>query len=185
MYKTIIQIFWPPFAVLNQSLTSRGQTYWKIICALCIFPLTAILHHAIFYRHTCILDRFGADYTPSVIYSWLSRDPSLPWSIIIMISSYYIGNHCNKFRILVYPAFVAFLPLSFWVWDIPFTGRYICNHFHYGRLVIFDTIPITRRYFYALGFVVWLLFVVHMLREQRLEVRRFRMHDAGDKIQDA
>ena len=87
-----------------------------------------------------------------------------------MILAYYIKNNFRKFRILVAPAFVSFIPLSFWVWDIPFTKRVICHNFHGGRFVVFGDISITRRYFYIFGFVVYLLFVFHLSKKQKTSV---------------
>ena len=170
MLTLIKQILWPPLAPINASVSSSSQVYWRVICALCVIPLTAILHHAVFYPHTCILDPFGPEYTPAIAVKWLSRDPSLPWSIIVMTSTYHLGNHHDRFNILVSPAFISFVPLSLWVWDIPFTKRIICRHFHGGRLMVLGDISISRRYFYLFGFVVYLLFVFFLLKKQTISV---------------
>jgi hypothetical protein len=163
------EIFWPPIAPVGLAASKESRLYWIILCSLSVIPLTAILHHALFYSHTCILDPFGPEYTPAVVHKWLSRDPSLPWSICIMAFAFYIGSHYPWFKILVSPAFVSFLPLSLWVWDIPYTERYICRHFHGGRLKIFGDIPLTRRYFYIFGLLVYLVFVIYLLRKHRLK----------------
>lgn len=161
------QILWPPLVTFNSSGSDTNRLTWIIASVLSVIPLTAILHHSMFYPHTCILDPFGPDYMPSVVYDWISRDPSLPWSIIIMTLAYNIGNRYHKFRILILPVFVSFLPLSLWVWDLPFTNRTICRHFHGGRLVIFGDIPLTRRYFYIFGFVLWLSFVIYLNQKRK------------------
>jgi hypothetical protein len=157
------KIFWPPLVQTGSSGLETEKQTWKIACALSVLPIVATLHHTLFYPHTCILDPFGPDYIPSVIYDWLSRDPSLPWSICIMALAYGIGNRYLGFRILIYPVFVSFLPLSLWVWDIPFTNRTICRHFHGGKL-IFNGISITRRYFYLFGFLMWLSFILYLFK---------------------
>ena len=168
LWPTIKQILWPPF-VRHVPVESNKRLTWPVACTLSVIPLTAFLHHAVFYPHTCILDPFGPDYVPSVMYKWLSRDPSLPWSIIIMASAYAVGNRHDRFRLFILPVFISFLPLSLWVWDIPFTNRTICSHFHSGRLVIFDEILITRRYFYLFGFVVWLSFVISLTQKHNVK----------------
>ncbi len=109
---------------------------WRIVCILCFFPLAALLHHGIFYRPTCMLNPFGADYYGSVIWQWLSRDPSVPWAIIFAMGVYFLGNAYKKLRVLFYPIPFAFLPLTLWIWDIPFTGRWICQNFNDGRFLL-------------------------------------------------
>ena len=82
--------------------------------------------------------------------AWLSRDPSLPWAIGCSIMIYYCGKKNLTLRVLAKSFFFSFIPLAIWIWDIPFTGRFICKHFHDGKLVIYGTI-ISSRYFYMFG----------------------------------
>jgi hypothetical protein len=107
-----------------------------------------------------MLNPFGADYTPHVVWVWLSRDPSLPCAVVIATLVWFIGKRIAAVKILVAPVFSSFLPLSLWIWDIPFTGRFICRHFHDGRLIFPGGIPISARYFYALGLLLYLVFTL-------------------------
>jgi hypothetical protein len=108
----------------------------------------------------------AADYTPSQVVRWLSLDPSLPVTIVLMIIVYLLGNRLRAIRLLAAPVFISFLPLSLWIWDIPFTGRYICNHFHDDRLMIMDGFPVKTRYFYLIGLAVYLSFTAHLIRSK-------------------
>lgn len=171
----MLRIFWPPKAPI-QGKTKLNQTgaWWIAICLLAVIPLTAILHHLIFYFPTCMLNPVeGSDYTPSILYKWLSRDPSLPWAIVCMVIVYHIGNFLHWMRYLVAPAFLSFLPLSIWIWDIPFTGRFICHHFHDGRLMFMSGYPVKSKYFYLIGIVLYCSFLtvylVGMVKETRIK----------------
>jgi hypothetical protein len=124
---------------------------WALICLLNFFPLAAFLHNGVFYRPTCMLNPFGADYA---IPTWLARDPSVPWAIVSSMLIYKAGFGSQMVRTLATPIFVAFLPLTIWIWDIPFTSRVICLTFHDARLVLFGT-TIMSRHFYALGLFLY------------------------------
>lgn len=124
---------------------------WVAVCALNIIPLTAILHHLAFFRPTCILNNFGHDYTPAVILNWLSHDPSLPIAVALVIILYFIGRRFEAMRVPALVFFFAFLPLSVWIWDIPFTNRVICYSFHDGRGWL------RSKHLYIFGTAVWLI----------------------------
>jgi len=106
------------------------------IALACFFPFTAILHHAFFYHPTCMLNNFGPDYTLSVVAHWLHSDPS-PYlgllgamgTVALAMYSPILGDAALAFAI-------ATIPLSLWIWDIPFTGRIICRLGHDGRLPV-------------------------------------------------
>jgi hypothetical protein len=128
-----------------------GDALFAFYCVLAIIPLTAIAHHAVFYPTTCMLNPFGPDYSPAVLSRWLTRDPSLLFAILLFLGIHRAGNLYPSLRHLV-PAFViAFLPLSLWIWDIPFTGRYICAHFHDFHVMLTDDVSLRSRHFYLLG----------------------------------
>ncbi|MDA2921054.1 hypothetical protein MYX76_16455 [Desulfobacterota bacterium AH_259_B03_O07] len=166
--RIMLQIIWPPIAPIEgQHKFSKSRGWWVTLSILTIIPLTAILHHLIFYTQSCMLNPFGADYTPFVTFKWLSRDPSLPWAIVVMIIVYHIGNFNYWLRILVAPVFLSFLPLSIWIWDLPFTGRFICGHFHDDRVMIAAALPLRSKYFYLIGFVLWLIFITYLVQKLR------------------
>jgi hypothetical protein len=154
----VARVCWPPITRHSRDVPGTEQAYWILCCLFATIPLTAALHHALFYPHTCILDRFGADYTAPVLQAWLLRDPSLPWALAAAAVAHGAGRKSGMVRLLVAPVFISFVPLSLWVWDIPFTGRTICRHFHNGKLVLWG-VPVTRRYFYAAGIATYLAFV--------------------------
>jgi len=133
---------------------TKQAEHWWVWCALLFFPLAAIAHHAIFYPQLCMLYPFGpgdADYYDwPTLKAWLSRDPSLPWAIGCSIMIYYCGKKNLTLRVLAKSFFFSFIPLAIWIWDIPFTGRFIHKHFHDSKLVIYGTI-ISSRYFYMFG----------------------------------
>lgn len=139
---------------LRNQPSAMRKSLWTVTCALNILPLTAILHNRIFFRSMCILNEFGSDYTRAVIMNWLTHDPSLPVAMALVIGLYFVGR---KFAAVQVPAlvfFFAFLPLSVWIWDIPFTNRVICQSFHDGRSVI------TSKVLYIFGPASWLAVVL-------------------------
>jgi hypothetical protein len=100
------------------------------------FPLTAILHHAIFFRPTCILNNFGPDYTLAVIAGWLSSDPSPYLAAIGGLAVFAVTLYFPAARLAVLAFLIATIPLTIWIWDIPFTGRIVCQLGHDGRTMI-------------------------------------------------
>jgi hypothetical protein len=90
--------------------------------ALCVLPLTAILHHVVFYRPQCIFSPIED------VGLWLLRDPSLPYAALVVVALWGIVTEDLARRF-----FLAFLPLTVWLWDIPFTGRFVHRTMHDGR----------------------------------------------------
>lgn len=149
--------------ILPSAPTLDDDHWWKISCILLIVPLTAILHHVVFYTATCMINNFGPEYTPAVVWNWLSRDPSLPWAIVASGIAYYMGTRLKWVRVVVAPVFVAFLPLSFWLWDIPFAGRPICKYYHDGKAILYGNSPLRSLHFYILGACIYALIMMRLL----------------------
>lgn len=140
---------------------------WLILCSLLVIPFSAIFHHAIFYRPTCMLNPFGkAYYLTSVLYAWLSRDPSLPWAIVAAVIVYHSGKRYPIIKLFAAPIFISFLPLSLWIWDIPFTSRFICAHFHDERLLILGH-PMKTRHLYFFGVIIYAAFSIKILQRKK------------------
>lgn len=137
--------------------TGQSSIHWKwaTLCALSIVPFAAILHHAIFYPTQCMLNAFGAEYSLAVIKTWLSRDPSILGASLIATGLYRLGLSRSRLRIAM-PAFLlAFLPLSIWIWDVPFAGRWICTNFHDLQVHLPGGMPLRTRYLYLVGIVLF------------------------------
>lgn len=130
---------------------------WKVSAALLVIPFTAVLHHLVFFRGMCMLNKIGDDYTPSVIALWLSRDPSLPVACVLALVLWFAGRKWVWIQDLAIPAIVAGIPLSLWIWDIPLTGRFICDSFHDGRLRLSDGTVVTTKWMYLLSAFLYVL----------------------------
>lgn len=129
-----------------------------LIALLSVLPFAAILHHAVFFRHTCMLNSFGAsDYTLHWTSVWLRSDPSLPFAITIALILYLVGRSRPRLRKATKYFNIAFAPLALWIWDIPGSGRIICHHFHDGRIALHSL------HLYVLGLVIWLALVTWLL----------------------
>jgi hypothetical protein len=100
------------------------------------FPLTAIFHHAVFYRPTCILNNFGPEYTLAVVTAWLSSDPSPYVALIGGLAVFALALYYPALRLAVLAFLIATIPLTIWIWDIPFTERIVCRLGHDGRTMI-------------------------------------------------
>jgi hypothetical protein len=114
-----------------------------------------------------MLNPFGNDYNLTTIRGMFLHDPSLPWAITAMAGVYHLGTGRPWLRRAAVPAFTASLPLSIWLWDIPFTGRIICRNFHDGRVVLFHGLPLTTKWVYVFCFIIYLAFQAILLRRQR------------------
>jgi hypothetical protein len=146
------------------------RKWWMTICIVTVIPATAVFHHLVFFRPSCMLNLFGRDYYPSVIILWLSHDPSLPLAIAAMTLIYFVGRKAALVRIAIAPIFLSFLPLSIWIWDIPFTNRVVCRTFHDGHVMLGNGIHLTTRHFYLLGVLVYLGLVSFLLIRKRRPV---------------
>jgi hypothetical protein len=160
-------IMWPPQAPLGDIPSQSNRTWWTAVCAGTVIPLTATFHYSVFYRHTCMLAQFGQDYTLTVIARWLWLDPSFACALVAMMIVYLIGIRKPWGKALVAPVFSAFLPFSLWIWDIPFSGRYVCRHFHDGRFLLVAGRPLTTTVFCAIGLALYLSFVVGIIRKMK------------------
>ena len=129
-------IVWPPAAPIAAE-HSANRAWWGTIGVLLVIPFTAVLHHAVFYRPTCMLNHFNAtDYNLEGLRLWLSGDPSLYVALVAAVLVWLVGRRWEVVRLLAAPLFVSFIPLSLWIWDIPGSGRLICRLCHDGRVVL-------------------------------------------------
>jgi hypothetical protein len=117
----------------TDALASPEPSRWSLAGGLTFFPISAILHHLVFRRHSCILNMVGPDYYPSVIVRWAKADPS-PWiALAAAIAVSLFASKRSVLRSWIWGFLFAFLPLSVWLWDIPFTGGFVCRTLHDGR----------------------------------------------------
>lgn len=137
------------------------RRWWYAISALSILPVTAVLHHLVFFRGMCMLNKIGNDYTLATIRRWLSIDPSLPIGIAIAVLILVAGLYWKWVRTIVSPGVVATIPLTLWVWDIPFTGRIICDSFHDGRLRLGDSTVVTTGWMYMASAILYLILMLY------------------------
>jgi hypothetical protein len=137
---------------------------WIAACALLVLPVAAIAHHGLFYPRSCILAPFGWDYDLPTITLWLSRDPSLYLAIVVAPITFALGQRFANLRWLVLPFVIAFAPLTLWIWDLPFTGGFICRHLHDGRALLADGVPLKSRHLYMLGAALYPVFLATSLR---------------------
>jgi hypothetical protein len=114
-----------------------------------IFPIAAALHNLVFRRSMCMLNLIGPDYDASTIITWLDEDPSLPWAIVLTAAMSYAVTKWPAMRLPAILIWFSFLPITLWIWDIPFTGRFICHRFHDGRS------PIHSRHLYELSLLIY------------------------------
>jgi len=134
---TVVAALALPLRTMSRSPTHPvRQLWWRVVCGLLVFPFTAMLHHAVFYRPRCLLNPFGHEYTFTVIADMLSRDPALPWAIVLAFATYVAGMRHPGLQAFVWPVPFVFAPLSIWIWDIPFTERIVCRIFHDGRFSV-------------------------------------------------
>lgn len=130
---------------------------WAAQCAALVIPYTAAWHHMVFYRPTCLLNPFGPEYNWETVSTILMRDPSLAWALLTAIVTYFAGLHARIGRLVqlaALPVFIGFIPVSLWVWDIPFAGRPICRHWHDGKLVLPLLGTMRGTYLYVFGLAV-------------------------------
>ena len=128
-----------------------NQRWWRMCVAASVVPFAAMLHHLVFYPRSCMLNDFGAiDYIDPIALDWFMRDPSLAWAVVLAFSLNALAQRSALVKVAVAPLFAAFLPLSIWVWDIPFSGRIVCETFHDGKFQVMGVV-MHGRYLYAFG----------------------------------
>ena len=148
-----------------------NKRWWRMCLAASVVPFAAMLHHLVFYRPTCMLNSFGAaDWFDTQVIDWFMRDPSLAWALVLVLSLTLLAQRYVMSRVLLAPLFVAFLPLSIWVWDIPLTGRIICATFHDERFQVMG-IVIHGRYLYVFGALAYLGILAIQLKKLKLHWR--------------
>jgi hypothetical protein len=114
--------------------TPVGDRAWTVASLTTILPLTAILHHAVSYPYTCILQPLTTtDYSGAVIGRWLRSDPAPAIALMMAIGILVVGWLTERIRLPVVAFLIATAPLTLWLWDIPLTGRVICRLLHDGR----------------------------------------------------
>ena len=88
--QAIWAVAWPLQAPLDGDRGRAHGAWWLATCLVTVIPLTAALHHGLFYGGMCMLNSFGQDYTATVIATWLVRDPSLACALVAMMATYWI-----------------------------------------------------------------------------------------------
>lgn len=164
--KTLSAVLWPPKGGAETPSEYR-EAWWKTVCFAFIVPVAAVIHNTLVFPRNCMLNPFGPDYTLDVTMAWLRGDPSLPWAVVIGLIIYRSGKSRRWIRLLTAPVFVAFLPLSVWVWDIPFTHRIVCALFHDGRLIASGGLRLRSLYFYIEGGIVYVAMLARFLVPMR------------------
>ncbi len=150
----------------------RAEWRWRAACLALVFPLTAILHHTLFFPQACMLNGIGPDYTPEVIASWLARDPSLPLATAFAWIFYGLSHRFCSLRIFLVPFLIGFAPLSVWIWDIPFTERAICASMHDQQIVFPTGSYLRSRHLYILGAIIFVALVTWSWRRSRHVISR-------------
>ena len=151
-------IFWPPAAPIAATAPAR-RAWWLTLSVLLVIPFTAVSHHAVFFRPTCMLNHFNAtDYNLEGLRMWLAGDPSLYVAVVAAVLVWFVGHRWEIVRLLAAPFWVSFVPFSLWIWDIPGSGRLICRLCHDGRIVlpVLDH-TVRSRDLYLLGILTYAL----------------------------
>ena len=93
-------LLWPPASPPARGIGKPNDgPWWASTCILLVLPLTAIAHNAVFYPNQCMLEAFAGDYSHPGALLWLSRDPSLPWSILIAFVTFLVGNRFQSVKV--------------------------------------------------------------------------------------
>jgi hypothetical protein len=134
-------------------MPAGSELRWRLVCAAAVLPLSAILHHVVFFPKTCMLNPFwkGGDG------AWLrllGHDPALPVAFFLALLLFGLGRALPAVRSHVALFGVAFAPLALWLWDLPFSERVIHAHLHDLRVVVHG-VALQSRHFYALGVVLY------------------------------
>ena len=176
IWRLALQVMWPPSAPV-ESPDSSAAWWWLALCTATVIPVTATLHNGLFYRAMCMLNKLGPDYSLQTISKLLSRDPSLPWAIVLMTALYAVGKHLSWIKTLAAPIFFSFLPISIWVWDIPFSGRTICAHFHDGQFALTKGVALNSKHLYLWGVGAYVIFTAYLIQKRRRIVRTDRSRE--------
>lgn len=149
-------ILWPPAAPIATAAPA-SRAWWATLSVLLVIPFTAVLHHAVFFRPTCMLNHFNAtDYNLAGLRLWLSGDPSLYVALVAAVLVWFVGRQWEIVRLLAAPFWVSFVPFSLWIWDIPGSGRLICRLCHDGRIVLpLLDLTVRTRHLYLVGMATY------------------------------
>ena len=154
----------------DRTRTSSPRS-WAAQCVALFFPVTAILHHAVFFPRTCMLNPTGAlEYAPTVVGRMLTHDASWALGMVAAVGVWLLGRRVPTIQRLVPPFLIGFIPLTLWIWDIPFADRPICTGGHDGRLVVPVIGHVGTRHVYALCIFIFALLMLP--RVARLRVRQ-------------
>lgn len=173
-------LLYPPLAArhVGNELHQAGERWWLLLCVALFIPVAAAFHHLIFSPHQCLLAEIGYDYDPVTVVAWLKRDPSPAWAAVAVLALHWAGlrsRWARWIRLIAAPVFVSFVPLSVYLWDIPFTNKVICRLYHDGKLVLFGSTALRTAHLYVLGFVSWgALLGLLVLERRRLDLRSVR-----------
>ena len=115
-----------------------------------------------------MLNPFGSEYELDVIGIWLRNDPSLWLGVALSIVVWKTGRKWPAIWPWVAAYGWAFLPLSLYIWDIPFTHRIICRTLH-DRRPLFGTLYLRSLYFYILGAGLFVIMGVRIRARARAE----------------
>lgn len=110
-----------------------------------------------------MLNQVGQDYNLQTIRAIALHDASLPWAILCMIAVYQLGKGAPWIRRIVVPAFAASIPLTVWLWDIPFTRGIVHRHFHDGQFLIAPGIPLNTLWIYGMCLAMYVGFQVRYM----------------------
>ncbi len=146
---------------VGKEKSRTGNGAWLVVAFLTAIPITAALHHAVFYRPTCILRPFGPDYHAEVVLRWIRNDPSPALAVLAAAAVWAAGLRVPRLRVWAAAFLLAFAPLSIWIWDVPFTGRIVHRLFHDGK------VPLHTRHLYLAGVAVWYPAVILLRRMRR------------------
>lgn len=131
-------------------VSSLSWCAWSVALFL---PVTAVLHHAVFFRGSCMINPFGQEYTRDAVRRWLAQDAAPRWGAlaVALVCAAGLWLEAPAFQIAVRSIVIGFAPLSLWIWDIPGSGRWICRHFHDDLWVLPVLGPVRTRHLYALS----------------------------------
>jgi hypothetical protein len=135
---------------------AAGYRRWLVLALLLTVPFTAIVHHLFFFHQQCILNPFGPRYDWPTVMAWLRGDPSPYIGLVLAAAVYIAGRAVPAVQPIALALLGATIPLSLWIWDLPFGDRPICALAHDGRSVI------RGRHLYGVTVVLWPLIAWHL-----------------------